>query len=143
MPILTKSMKKFLLNETKQGYSNSVKSAYNRRIIEYAKRGIEDLTLLAQKLTEDQQAEIFTKEKLAPFLRVLFKHRFKPQMSKEELEKRRKRLLEICYDHLSYLGSEENAWSLAYKPMKVFTFKSHPTPVGLEAIYIASLGETE
>lgn len=131
-------MKRYLLNDNKAGYTAETRSAYNRRIAEYAKRGIQDLALLAEKLPEDQQAEIFTKENLAPFLRMLFKLRFRPNMTKDELEKRSKRLLRICYDHLSYLGSLENAYGLAPLPMKYMTSK-YPTPRGLEAIYLASL----
>jgi hypothetical protein len=59
MPILTDPIKKYLLNDDKKGYTAETKSAYNRRIIDYTIRGISDLSLLAEKLPEDMQAQVF------------------------------------------------------------------------------------
>ncbi|MBE3116006.1 hypothetical protein IMZ68_02260, partial [Candidatus Bathyarchaeota archaeon] len=52
-------MRKYVMSENKIGYSKRVQSVYNSRIKTYAKLALQDLTLLAQKLPEDQQAEIF------------------------------------------------------------------------------------
>jgi len=51
-------------------------------------------------------------------LRVLFKHRFKQGLTEEELENRRVRLLELCYDYVSQTGSLANASGLAFDIMR-------------------------
>ena len=112
MPILTKPMKKYLLGSDKRGYGEETQRAYNRRIIDYAKRGLKDLLLLAEKLPEEAQAEVFNEETLAPLMRNLFRLIVKehvevvdiPEMNREELEKRRMRVLALCYAALNEIG---------------------------------------
>ena len=144
MPILTEPMKKYLLNDSKKGYTAEVKSAYNRRIIEYAKKGIEDLTLLAEKLPEEKQAQIFNKENMRPLIGNIFRLRQQTKQSygKEEMEKRRKRILQLCYETLSTIGFRDNAWDLARDIMDILIKaglkETLPTIIGLKAVYIKS-----
>ena len=115
---------------------------YKYRIKKYTVQVLKDLTLLAERLPEDQQAEIFCAENLNPLLRILFKYRFRQGLTEEELERRRVRLLQLCYDFISQTGSLENAFGLASDIMKVLNYAGGPTidsVRGLLAIYIASL----
>ena len=61
--MLGNSMRKYVMSENKNGYSKAVQSVYNSRIKTYAKQALQDLALLAEKLPEDQQAEIFNEQK--------------------------------------------------------------------------------
>ena len=108
------------MNDNKN--SNEVQTVYKYRIKKYTVQALKDLTLLAQRLPEDQQAEIFNGDNLTPLLRVLFKHRFKQGLTEEELEKRRVRLLELCYDYVSQPGSLANASSLGFDIMRVLNY---------------------
>lgn len=161
MPILTDPMKRYLLNDSKKGYSLEVKSAYNRRIVEYAKRGLEDLKLLAEKLPEELQAQIFNEETLRPLLGSLF-HFYKPDMGEEvlkrtvglhgermvwtappldkELESRRKRIVRLCYLTLDIIGYSTNVWHLAPETMDTLVkgglHETFDTFIGLKAVYL-------
>jgi len=145
MPILTEPMKKYLLNDSKKGYTAEVKSAYNRRMVEYAKKGIEDLTLLTEKLSEDLQAKIFNEEMLRPLIGNLFRFReqLKENCSPEELsqmEERRKRIVQLCYFTVNTIGYTPNAWALARDIMdtliKAGLKETFDTLIGLKAVYI-------
>jgi len=161
MPILTEPMKKYLLNDSKKGYTAEVKSAYNRRIVEYAKKGLEDLKLLAEKLPEEFQAQIFNEETLRPLISSLF-HFYRPEMGEEvlkrtvgllgermmwvptpldkELENRRKRIVQLCYLTLDVIGDSTNAWQLAPEIMdtliKAGLHETFGTLIGLKAVYL-------
>jgi len=161
MPILTEPMKNYLLNDSKKGYTAEVKSAYNRRIVEYAKKGIEDLTLLAKKLPEDLQAKIFNEDTLRPLISSLF-HFYRPEMGEEilkrtlglrgermiwvptpldkELESRRRRIVRLCYLTLDIIGDNTNTWQLAPEVMdtliKAGLKETFDTLIGLKAIYL-------
>jgi len=145
MTILSKPMKKYLLNESKKGYMEDVQKAYNRRIIEYAREGIKDLALLAEKLPEDLQAKIFNEEMLRPLIGNLFRlrHQVKENYSEEEsreMEERRKRIVQLCYLTLDIIGYTPNAWDLARDVMdtliKAGLKETFDTLVGLKAVYL-------
>jgi len=145
MPILTEPMKKYLLNDSKKGYTVEVKSAYNRRIVEYARKGIKDLALLAEKLPEDLQAKIFNEETLRQLIGNLFRLRqqVKENYSEEELremEERRKRIVQLCYLTIDIIGYTPNAWDLARDIMDILIKaglkETFNTLIGLKAIYI-------
>ena len=58
------------------------------------------------------------------------------------MERRRVRLLQLCYDFISQTGSSENSGGLAPDVMKVLNFAGGPTIQsvnGLMGIYIASM----
>ena len=142
--ILSEAMRKYILNTSKQGYTKEVRSVYNRRIIEYAKRGLEDLALLAENLPEDQLAEVFNKKSLGPLVKAVFRLRIKPDMNERELHERRERILKLSYLTLTEIGILQNAWALAPNVMKVLTkagLSDIDTIIGLKAIYIQSLTE--
>jgi len=137
-------MRKYLLNTTKQGYTKEVRSVYNRRIIEYAKRGLEDLALLAENLPENQLAEVFNKKSLGPLVKAVFRLRIKPDTNERELHKRRERILKLSYLTLTQIGILQNAWALAPNVMRVLTkagLSDIDIIMGLKAIYIQSLTE--
>jgi len=140
MPILTEPMKKYLFNDSKKGYTAEVKSAYNRRIVEYAKKGLEDLRLLAEKLPEELQAQTFNKETLWPLIGNLFSLYVKQNYGEEELEKRRKRIVQLCYLTLDIIGYSINAQRLAPDIMDTLTkaglHETFGTLIGLKAVYL-------
>jgi hypothetical protein len=151
MPILTDPMKKYLLNDDKKGYTAETRSAYNRRIIDYTIRGISDLALLAEKLPEDMQAQVFNERTLGSLIRSLFRLIVKehaevagfPEIDEEDLEKRRKRVLALCYEALNEIGDVFNARNLAPDVMKIMLeagpYETLPTIAGLKAVYIKGL----
>ena len=142
--ILSEAMRKYVLNTTKQGYTKEVRSVYNRRIVEYAKRGLENLALLAENLPEDQLAEVFNKQSLGPLVKAVFRLRIKPEMNEKELHERRKRILKLSYLTLTQIGTLQNAWALAPNVMRVLTkagLSDIDPIIGLKAIHIQSLSE--
>jgi hypothetical protein len=155
MPILTKPMKKYLLSSNKRGYRQDLQSAYNNRIIDYATRGLKDLLLLAEKLPEEAQAEVFNEETLTPLMRNLFRLIVKehvevadiPEINREELEKRRPRVLALCHTALDEIGDLFNARNLAPEVMKILTQAGPPeilpTITGLRAVYVTGLSLRE
>lgn len=114
--MLKSGLRKYVKSEDKEGYN---KSQYNKRLKNYTITTLEDLTLIAERTDESLQSEMFTPDNMRPFFSQLFKVDFKPDMTKEEIEKRRKRLLWLAYELLSYLGLTENAWKLAPKAMHI------------------------
>ena len=151
MPILTKPMKKYLLSSNKRGYSKDRQSAYNNRMNDYAVRGLEDLVLLAENLPEEEQAKIFNQETLTPLMRNLFRLILKehtevadtPEINREELEKRRTRVLTLCHTALDEIGDLFNARNLAPDVMNILTQagppETLPTITGLRAVYFTGL----
>ena len=115
--MLGNSMRKYVMSENKNGYSKQVQSVYNSRIKTYAKLALQDLTLLAQKLPEDQQAEIFNDGNVANLLTAIIK--LNPdQMThlnndKALAKKKRQRLLPLCYDLITSLNNYNLAHLLA------------------------------
>lgn len=137
-------MGKYILNTTKQGYTKEVRSVYNKRIVEYAKRGLEDLALLGENLPEDQLAEVFNKQSLGPLVKAVFRLRIKPDMNEKELHEKRKRILKLSYLTLTEIGILQNAWALAPNVMRVLTkagLSDIGPIIGLKAVYIQSLTE--
>ncbi|MBS7632536.1 hypothetical protein KEJ15_02790 [Candidatus Bathyarchaeota archaeon] len=147
MPILTEPMKKYLVNDSKKGYTAEAKSTYNRRIVEYAVRGLKDLTLLAEKLPEDLQAEIFNETNLRLLIRNIFRGHIKKDYEEAELEQRRERILRLSYETLTEIGFRDNAWDLAPDVMKILInaglHETFDTIVGLKAIYIKGFSMPE
>ena len=142
--ILSEAMRKYILNTTKQGYTKEVRSVYNRRIVEYAKKGLEDLALLGENLPEDQLAEVFNKQSLGPLVKAVFRLRIKLNMNEKELHEKRKRILKLSYLTLTEIGILQNAWALAPNVMRVLTkagLSDIGPIIGLKAVYIQSLTE--
>jgi hypothetical protein len=147
MGILTAKMKKYVLSEDKAGYNKATQSTYDRRIVEYCQEALKDLKLLAERLSEEHQAEIFNEQYLGPLLKNIFILRIKRDMEKEELDQRRNRILQVCYDALSDIGVLTNAWALAPDIMKILQ-QAGPTDTihiitGLKAIYLKGLSQQQ
>ena len=115
--MLGNSMRKYVMSENKSGYSKQVQSVYNNRIKVYAKRALQDLTLLAQKLPEDQQAEIFNGKNIGLLLTAILKlspiQEVQLNVDKGLAKKRRQRLLPLCYYLISLLNISNLAHLLA------------------------------
>jgi len=152
MPILTKRMRKYVLNETKTGYDEETKAKYKMRLTQYALRGLEDLTLLLERLPEDLRAKIFTEETLRPFFEKLFhlkipakdhQEYLKVKGSKEMIEKR-KRLLRIAVSALNTIGNMNFAYGIVPEPMKPFMSGAGWPPLNnIKALFYTSLKEEE
>lgn len=115
--MLGNSMKKYVMSENKHGYSKQVQSVYNSRIKTYAKLALQDLTLLAQKLPEDQQAEIFDYKNLGNLMTAILK--LSPEQmtqldnDKALAKKKRQRLKALCYELIARLNNSNLAHLLA------------------------------
>ena len=147
MPILTEPMKKYVLNDSKKGYTAEARSTYNRRIVEYARKGIEDLALLAEKLPEELQAQIFNEKTLQPLIQKIFtmpkieaKSKEEYEKKRESLEEKRKRIIRLSYLTLNIIGFTENAWRLAPDIIdtlvKAGLHETINTLIGIKAIYL-------
>lgn len=113
MAMLGNAMRKYVLSERKNGYSSQVQNVYNYRIKKYAVQALKDLALLAQKLPEDQQAEIFNRENMYELLKALFKLDPTLKQDKELLAKKRRRLLPLCHDIIMLLDDNTFAYLVA------------------------------
>lgn len=148
MGILTKPMKKYVLSETKQGYNVS---EYNKRILEYALKGLSDLTLLAQKLPKDQKARVFNKETLGALFKAIFNIKIQAKDHQEYLKNKaskdmveeRKRLLQLCDLVLHLIGDYSLVGAIVPEPMKPFMNMSWPPRDNFKALLYTSLKEEE
>lgn len=87
---------------------NLTHTKHNRRIVDYARKGIEQLTLLAEKLPEEELRQVFNKETLGKFFaNVLFKVE-----SNMDPEKRR-RILGLWGNIIFKMGGGQFATYLA------------------------------
>ena len=149
MDMLGNSMRKYVNSENKNGYSKAVQAVYNSRIRTYAKQAIQDLALLAERLPEEQQAEIFTDINLRPLIRALL--RISPQQTTEMMQnkalKRQKQLrLEPIAQELIYdLNNSNLSWLIAPIGAR-YLRKEHDYLANLKAIHYKGLerkGEEE
>ena len=145
--MLGKSMRKYVMNDKKNGYSKPVQSVYNNRIGKYAAQALRDLVLLAEKLPEKQRAQIFNEETLTPLMRGIFSLRTKQQIDEKEAEERRTRILQLCYGILNEVGSLGNASELAPDIMNILTLggqsETLPTITALKAIYLKGFSKRQ
>jgi hypothetical protein len=149
--MLGKAMRKYVMGEKGKRYSKAVQNVYNCRIRQYTVQALKDLVLLSEKLPEDRQAEIFNEKTLTPLIKNLF--RLIPKdfvdvvdlqgLDKDELEKRRKRVLALCHVALEEIGEVFNARNLAPDIMRALTEAgpqdASSTMTGLRAVYNKSL----
>lgn len=142
MPILTDPMKEYVLAKDKRGWN---KSAYNSRLREYAIQGLEDLTLLAEGLPEEQLGEIFNEKTLGSFFKALLKIRidaenheeWKKIKETEDILRKRKRLLKICWTILTLIGDYSFTATLVPSNWKPWLTIEHPPISNLKAIVYA------
>jgi len=153
--LLSKSMKKYVLNKEKNGYSKEMQNVYDDRLEVYALKAIKDLTLLADKLPEAQQAGIFNDKTMGPLFRSLFKflseaanqpqsiQKADKKTGEEEKQERRSRVLLLCHEAVNEIGDTMNARSLAPYEMNVLLFAGQnsvlPALTGTNAVYIKGL----
>ena len=140
--MLGNSMKKYVMSENKNGYSKQVQSVYNNRIKNYAKLALKDLALLAQKLPEDQQTEIFNDQNIINLLAALLK--LNPAQLTELndnrvlAKKKRERLLPLCYELITLLNDSNLAHLMAPVGTRYMT-KEGGQLAFLKAVYYRSL----
>ena len=140
--MLGNSMRKYVMSENKNGYSKAVQAVYNNRIKTYAKQAIQDLALLAEKLPEDQQADVFNSENM----KSLFKAILKPSpeeitqltQNKELAKKKRNRLRPLTYEIITLLNDSNLSWLIAPIGARYMT-KEGGHLAHLKAIYYRSL----
>jgi len=140
--MLGNSMRKYVMSENKNGYSKAVQSVYNSRIKTYAKQALQDLTLLAEKLPEDQQTEIFNEKNIWQLLRAILKQNSEEMtqlhQDKELAKKKRERLLPFCYNLITLLNDSNLAHLLSPVGDRYMT-KEGGHLAHLKAIYYCSL----
>ncbi len=140
--MLGNSMRKYVMSENKNGYSKQVQSVYNNRIKNYAKIALRDLALLAQKLPEDQQTEIFNDQNIRNLLRALLK--LNPAKLTELndnrvlVKKKRQRLLPLCYELITLLNDPNLAYVMAPVGTR-YMIKEGGQLAFLKAVYYRSL----
>ncbi len=117
MEMLGNSMKKYVMTQDKKGYSKQVQNVYNNRIKKYSQQALRDLTLLAQKLPEEQQAEIFNAANVGPLIQAILKidNEAMSQLgSNPSLRKqKREQLLPLCYEMVSFMNTSSLSHLLA------------------------------
>ena len=149
-------MKQYVMNKEKNGYNKEIQNVYNNRLRAYAIQALKDLALLADKLPETQQAQVFNDTTMAPLFQNLFnlserKTAQQPQtiqdspkkMDQEQLQKRRSRILRLCYEAVNVIGDTMNAHNLAPYEMNVLLYAGQnnalPALIGTNAVYIKAL----
>jgi hypothetical protein len=139
-------MRKYVMSENKNGYSKQVQSVYNNRIKKYANLALKDLTLLAQKLPEDQQSEIFNDQNITSLLAALLK--LSPAQltelndNKVLVKKKRQRLLPLCHGLITLLNDSNLAHLIAPVGTR-YMIKEGGQLAYLKAIYYRSLDSKE
>jgi hypothetical protein len=106
--MLGNAMRKYILNENNNSHNKDKQRVYKNRIRTYAKTALKDLTLLAQKLPEEEQAEIFNENNLTPLFKALLQPNPEEMTTLENdtelTKKKRQRLIPICYSLITTLN---------------------------------------
>ena len=133
------AMRKYVMSENKSAYSRQTQSVYNNRIRKYTIRALKDLTLLAEKLPEKEQAQIFNEETIGPVARKLLRFSARRETDRSEAEARQERILRMCCRILDEMAWVENGWDLAPDVMNILTLGQSDTLTtitALKAIYL-------
>ncbi len=138
-------MRKYIMDEAKSRYNKQVQNVYNYRIRKYAVQALKDLALLAEKLPEKRQAEIFNKENLEPLLEALFKLDIrKVGADRESIRRKRERLLPVCLKTIGLLNDVTLAHWLAPTFWSAYVNEQGSDHfAALKALYYRCLGEPE
>lgn len=142
-------MRQYVNRTENNGYDKETQNVYNMRLRSYAQRAIKDLTLLAQKLPEDQQKQIFNTKTMNPLIRNIYRAKNKENQNTqdEQFQQRCHRILNLSYETLTEIGFKDNAWHLARDVMKILIHaglnESFDTIVGLKAVFIAATNQPE
>jgi hypothetical protein len=145
-------MNKYVMNKTKTGITKEAQTTYNSRLANYAVQAFKDLELLANELPEDLQNKIFNEENMQKVFKALFtllkgsvfvSDIKMTNEQREGLQKRRERILNLCYSALEVIGGLHNAWNLTGDIMQTLTQTGSadvlPTITGLRAVYFGGL----
>ncbi|MDH5266219.1 MAG: hypothetical protein OEW62_00920 [Candidatus Bathyarchaeota archaeon] len=146
MPTLTSRMTKYVLAKDKSGWN---KSAYNSRLQKYAIQGLEDLTLLAQKLPEKQLQKIFNEKTLGDLFKALLNinisakdhEEWKEIKKNKEMLIKRRRLLRICRKILMLIGDYNFTANLVPSNWKPWLGMEYPPISNLKAILYTQLND--
>jgi hypothetical protein len=155
--LLSKSMKQYVLNKEKNGYNKEIQNVYNNRLRAYAIQALKDLALLADKLPEAEQAQVFNNNTMAPLFQSLFSfsgdkpgHNLQTiedlskKMDQEQLQKRRSRILLLCYETVNVIGDTMNAHNIAPYEMSILLNAGQndalPALTGTKAVYLKGFG---
>jgi hypothetical protein len=128
--MLGKAMRKYVMEEKKEKYSKEKRNVYDYRLKKYAVQALKDLALLAEKLPEKQQSEIFSVENTSPFLRTLF------SLESDDVEKRKRRVIGLWHALFSNLSTTYGLKLVSREVWQVLA--SQPIP-HIQAIYYATL----
>ncbi|MCW4018895.1 MAG: hypothetical protein NWF00_09505 [Candidatus Bathyarchaeota archaeon] len=134
------------MSEDKKGYSKAVQSVYNSRIKKSAKQALQDLALLAQKLPEEQQTEIFNDQNVGSLLAAILK--ISPEenaqlwANKGLAKRKRERLLPLTYALISRLNDSRLAHLLAPVGTR-YMVKEGGHLAFLKAVYYRSFNSIE
>ena len=145
--MLGNSMRKHVISAKKNGYNKQTQNVYNNRIKDYVTRALRDLALLAEKLPEKQQAQIFNEDTLSALVYGILRFRTVKQIDEKEARERQSRILSLCYLVLNEVGYRENAWSLAPDIMNILVMggssETVDTITGLKAVYLKEFSKQQ
>jgi hypothetical protein len=140
--MLGNSMRKYVISENKKGYSKAVQAVYNCRIKTYAKQALQDLALLAEKLPEDQQTELFNSANTLPFFKALLTQTpeeiTRLAEDKSLAKKKRQRLQPLTYNIITLLNDSNLSWLIAPVGAR-YMIKEGGHLAHLKAIYYCSM----
>jgi hypothetical protein len=101
------------------------------------------LAFLAQKLSEEQQAEIFNDENMKDLFRALLRlNATELTANKELLRKKRQRLLPLCYELISLLDDIKLAYLMAPIGSR-YMIKEGGQLAYLKAVYYRSMSSKD
>ena len=128
--MLTDAMRNYVKNEKKVGYTKEVQNTYNYRLKNYTIQALKDLAFLAEKLPEEEQAKIFNRENVSPFLQKLF------SLKSNDEEKRRERVIGLWKALFGIVGMTYALNLVSKEVWRVLA--SQPIP-HIQALYYATL----
>jgi hypothetical protein len=145
--LLGNAIRKYVMGDRKNGYNKQTQNVYNSRIRNYAVQALKDLALLAEKLPEKQQAQIFNEDTLAPLALGILRFQTVQQIDEKEARERQSRILSLCYLVLNEVGYREKAWSSARDIMGILVMsgssETADTITGLRAVYLKGFSKQQ
>jgi len=138
MPQTLNSRQQYLLKNPKllEEMTPQKRGAFYRDVRRKAAAELGDIIFLARTLPERQQAQVFSKETMSSLLDALLS--IKRELDEKDLEKRRRRLLQIFHLLFStYICNTTYVLSLAKKERQILT-AAQSFAADMQALYIAS-----
>jgi hypothetical protein len=142
-------MRRYVESETKVGYDKHWQEVYDGRLQNYAVQALKDLAFLAEKLPEEQLAEIFNVKEMRPFFNALFKIEIQAKSHEEwlqlksskEMKVKRKRLLELSKAVLETVGNGMFVLPLLSESFRPFIKLGIAEPENLKFVLYAQTEE--